>query len=155
PSRSCSGWRNSACPPGSRLGRRPLAGIAPDVGAGLGGSGGNRPADQSARQPARRVAPDRGGGLGPGTAEPVADDGAVECPAGYSSAGCSPAEPASASPAAPVYVRRPARPPGVQTGGAPDSEHVMFGWGGRIRTSVWRNQNPLPYHLATPQPAPE
>src|SRR6516162_4751702 len=27
-----------------------------------------------------------------------------------------------------------------------------FGWGGRIRTSVWRNQNPLPYHLATPQP---
>jgi hypothetical protein len=24
------------------------------------------------------------------------------------------------------------------------------GWGGRIRTSVWRNQNPLPYHLATP-----
>ena len=27
----------------------------------------------------------------------------------------------------------------------------MVGWGGRIRTSVWRNQNPLPYHLATPQ----
>ena len=26
----------------------------------------------------------------------------------------------------------------------------MAGWGGRIRTSVWRNQNPLPYHLATP-----
>ena len=25
------------------------------------------------------------------------------------------------------------------------------GWGGRIRTSEWRNQNPLPYHLATPQ----
>jgi hypothetical protein len=25
-----------------------------------------------------------------------------------------------------------------------------IGWGGRIRTSVWRNQNPLPYHLATP-----
>lgn len=25
------------------------------------------------------------------------------------------------------------------------------GWGGRIRTSAWRNQNPLPYHLATPQ----
>src|SRR5262249_19347991 len=24
------------------------------------------------------------------------------------------------------------------------------GWGGRIRTSAWRNQNPLPYHLATP-----
>ena len=27
----------------------------------------------------------------------------------------------------------------------------LRGWGGRIRTSVWRNQNPLPYHLATPQ----
>ena len=26
-----------------------------------------------------------------------------------------------------------------------------IGWGGRIRTSAWRNQNPLPYHLATPQ----
>jgi hypothetical protein len=29
----------------------------------------------------------------------------------------------------------------------------MRGWGGRIRTSVWRNQNPLPYRLATPQSA--
>jgi hypothetical protein len=28
---------------------------------------------------------------------------------------------------------------------------VLPGWGGRIRTSVWWNQNPLPYHLATPQ----
>ena len=27
------------------------------------------------------------------------------------------------------------------------------GWGGRDRTSEWRNQNPLPYRLATPQPA--
>ena len=26
-----------------------------------------------------------------------------------------------------------------------------YGWGGRIRTSEWRDQNPLPYHLATPQ----
>ena len=25
------------------------------------------------------------------------------------------------------------------------------GWGGRIRTDVWRIQSPLPYHLATPQ----
>ena len=30
----------------------------------------------------------------------------------------------------------------------------MSGWGGRIRTSEWRNQNPLPYHLATPQWTP-
>ena len=28
------------------------------------------------------------------------------------------------------------------------------GWDGRIRTSEWRNQNPLPYHLATSQCAP-
>ena len=27
----------------------------------------------------------------------------------------------------------------------------VYGWGGRIRTSEWRDQNPLPYHLATPQ----
>jgi hypothetical protein len=25
------------------------------------------------------------------------------------------------------------------------------GWGGRIRTSEWRDQNPLPCRLATPQ----
>ena len=30
------------------------------------------------------------------------------------------------------------------------AETGMPGWGGRIRTSAWRNQNPLPYHLATP-----
>jgi hypothetical protein len=29
-------------------------------------------------------------------------------------------------------------------------ETGLAGWGGRIRTSEWRNQNPLPYHLATP-----
>src|SRR5262245_15769953 len=28
------------------------------------------------------------------------------------------------------------------------------GWGARIRTWEWRNQNPLPYHLATPQQVP-
>ncbi len=31
------------------------------------------------------------------------------------------------------------------------TETGLAGWGGRIRTSEWRNQNPLPYHLATPQ----
>ena len=30
----------------------------------------------------------------------------------------------------------------------------LVGWGGRIRTSAWWNQNPLPYHLATPQKPP-
>jgi hypothetical protein len=30
---------------------------------------------------------------------------------------------------------------------------MLLGWGGRIRTSAWRNQNPLPYHLATPHRA--
>src|SRR5688500_179335 len=28
--------------------------------------------------------------------------------------------------------------------------HDADGWGARIRTWEWRNQNPLPYHLATP-----
>jgi hypothetical protein len=28
---------------------------------------------------------------------------------------------------------------------------LSAGWGGRDRTSEWRNQNPLPYRLATPQ----
>jgi hypothetical protein len=32
-----------------------------------------------------------------------------------------------------------------------DLKYLDAGWGGRIRTSEWRNQNPLPYHLATPQ----
>ena len=32
----------------------------------------------------------------------------------------------------------------------PIGETGLAGWGGRIRTSEWRNQNPLPYHLATP-----
>ena len=31
------------------------------------------------------------------------------------------------------------------------AETGMFGWGAWIRTRGWRNQNPLPYHLATPQ----
>ena len=31
------------------------------------------------------------------------------------------------------------------------AEPGLAGWGARIRTWEWRNQNPLPYHLATPQ----
>lgn len=27
---------------------------------------------------------------------------------------------------------------------------IHLNWGGRIRTSEWRDQNPLPYRLATP-----
>jgi hypothetical protein len=34
-------------------------------------------------------------------------------------------------------------------------ETALAGWGARIRTWEWRNQNPLPYHLATPQRAPD
>ena len=34
---------------------------------------------------------------------------------------------------------------------SPDAETGLVGWGARIRTWEWRNQNPLPYHLATPQ----
>jgi hypothetical protein len=33
-------------------------------------------------------------------------------------------------------------------------KYLVAGWGGRIRTSAWRNQNPLPYRLATPQHLP-
>ena len=31
------------------------------------------------------------------------------------------------------------------------NQKVYFGWGARDRTWEWRNQNPLPYRLATPQ----
>ena len=31
------------------------------------------------------------------------------------------------------------------------SLRLNFGWGGRIRTYGTRDQNPMPYHLATPQ----
>src|SRR4051794_6900089 len=31
------------------------------------------------------------------------------------------------------------------------TETTVGGWGARTRTWEWRNQNPLPYHLATPQ----
>jgi hypothetical protein len=43
------------------------------------------------------------------------------------------------------YIRTPASPCEAR----PDPR--LAGWGGRIRTSAWWNQNPLPYHLATPQ----
>jgi hypothetical protein len=41
----------------------------------------------------------------------------------------------------------------VSQGSAVNQVIESIGWGGRIRTSVWRNQNPLPYRLATPQSA--
>jgi hypothetical protein len=44
----------------------------------------------------------------------------------------------------------PARSP-LSWGARPNAR--MAGWGGRDRTSEWRNQNPLPYRLATPQQA--
>src|SRR5579871_2250585 len=37
---------------------------------------------------------------------------------------------------------------------APRPPPGAAGWGGRIRTSEWRDQNPLPYHLATPHSSP-
>ena len=40
-----------------------------------------------------------------------------------------------------------------RAGNAPDYARVR-GWGGRDRTSEWRNQNPLPYRLATPHRGP-
>ncbi len=31
-----------------------------------------------------------------------------------------------------------------------NNTEIDLNWGGRIRTSEWRDQNPLPYRLATP-----
>jgi hypothetical protein len=44
---------------------------------------------------------------------------------------------------------------GFPTPGNHTAETGLAGWGARIRTWEWRNQNPLPYHLATPQYALE
>src|SRR6266481_1526394 len=44
---------------------------------------------------------------------------------------------------------------GSPTPGNHTAETGLAGWGARIRTCEWRNQNPLPYHLATPQRAPD
>src|SRR5947199_4155637 len=43
-------------------------------------------------------------------------------------------------------------PPALNAAACHQARQVSkTGWGGRIRTSEWRDQNPLPYHLATPQ----
>ena len=39
---------------------------------------------------------------------------------------------------------------GSHTPGNHTVETGLAGWGARIRTWEWRNQNPLPYRLATP-----
>jgi hypothetical protein len=41
---------------------------------------------------------------------------------------------------------------GAEWGKCP-KKATLAGWGARIRTWEWWNQNPLPYHLATPQSA--
>ena len=47
------------------------------------------------------------------------------------------------------------RPSGYEPDELPDCSTPRYaedcGWGGRIRTPEWRDQNPLPYRLATPQ----
>ena len=40
------------------------------------------------------------------------------------------------------------------TSESPADINLVRGWGARIRTWEWRNQNPLPYRLATPQRQP-
>src|SRR5712691_11900042 len=40
---------------------------------------------------------------------------------------------------------------GSPTPGNHYEETGLAGWGARIRTWEWRNQNPLPYHLARPR----
>ena len=66
--------------------------------------------------------------------------------------------------AAPNHNRRsPTGPQGFLRSKTQNSKHpknpysmlISGGWGARIRTWEWRNQNPLPYHLATPQQVPE
>src|SRR5205085_5042830 len=43
-------------------------------------------------------------------------------------------------------------PPALNAAACHQARQVSkTGWGGRIRASEWRDQNPLPYHLATPQ----
>ena len=46
------------------------------------------------------------------------------------------------------YAQRPAREPSRF---GKEFRALTLVWGARIRTWEWRNQNPLPYHLATPQ----
>ena len=50
---------------------------------------------------------------------------------------------------APAFLRPP--PIAPYSSGQVVATCPTTGWGGRIRTSEWRDQNPLPYHLATPQ----
>src|SRR5277367_493268 len=61
--------------------------------------------------------------------------------------------PAGLTPPGPPFGRYPS-PATHSLGPFPVDESLAppkDGWGGRIRTSVWRDQNPLPYRLATPQ----
>jgi hypothetical protein len=43
---------------------------------------------------------------------------------------------------------------GSPTPGNHTAETALAGWGGRIRTSIWRNQNPLHLTISLWQPAP-
>ncbi len=52
-----------------------------------------------------------------------------------------------------AHFQSPGNARGFRSGAGRSQKWEMLGWGGRIRTSEWRNQNPLPYHLATPQQA--
>ena len=42
------------------------------------------------------------------------------------------------------------KPAALPLGDAPKMDDCIDGRGGWIRTNGWRDQNPLPYHLATP-----
>ncbi len=46
------------------------------------------------------------------------------------------------------------RPLGYEPNELPDCSTPRHGWGGRIRTHEWQDQNLLPCHLATPQKSP-
>jgi hypothetical protein len=61
-------------------------------------------------------------------------------------------------PLRPGTPRQPPQPFSALSGSSDPktcAPRVWLGWGARIRTWEWRNQNPLPYHLATPQRRPQ
>src|SRR5436305_4713814 len=52
--------------------------------------------------------------------------------------------------ATPMCDRDVRQRPSQKAGAFVFKDLAEAGWGGRIRTSEWRYQKPLPYHLATP-----
>lgn len=114
--------------------------------------------DAKSGEPARRRA-DRAGGYDPLDARDAPGCSALreaERTAGRTGHDEAPRLHRGARPEAPLKNEKGA---GVGTGRRAKAETarkksaklLKIGWDGRVRTSEWRNQNPLPYHLATSQ----